>query len=83
MWSVCVNADLLLPIGRGLKGQCFDIGACDLAAAIDGRVADAVVTFKPGQEALEAWQEVKGEALYAGAYGWTEADDDLKWMRLR
>ena len=74
MWSVFVNADLLLPIGRGLKGQCFDIGVCDLAmaAAMGGRVPDAVVTFAPGQEASAAWQ-VKGEAmsvneaLYGGA----------------
>ena len=62
---------LLLPIGRGFTGQC--IGAGDLAAAIGGRVPDAVVTFEPGQEALGAWQEVKGEAmsvneaLYGGA----------------
>ena len=64
---------LLLPIGRGFTGQCLDIGAWDLAAVIGGRVSDAVVTFKPGQEALGAWQEVKGEtisvneALYTGA----------------
>ena len=44
-----------------------------LAAAIGGRVPDAVVTFEPVQEALGAWQEVKGEAmsvneaLYGGA----------------
>ena len=43
---------LLLPIGRGFTGQCLDIGAGDLAAAIGGRVPDAVVTFEPGQEAL-------------------------------
>ena len=64
---------LLLPIGRGLTGQCLDIGAWDLAAAIGGRVPDALVTFEPVQEALGAWQEVKGEAmsvneaLYGGA----------------
>ena len=65
---------LLLPIGRGLTGQCLDIGAWDLAVAIGGRVPDAVVvTFEPCQEASGAWQEVKGEAmsvneaLYAGA----------------
>ena len=58
----------LLPIGRGFTGQRLDIGAWDLAAA-----PDAVVTFEPGQEALGAWQEVKGEAmsvneaLYGGA----------------
>ena len=51
----------------------MDIGAWDLAAVIGGCVTDAVVTFEPGQEALGAWQEVKGEAmsvneaLYAGA----------------
>ena len=64
---------LLLPIGRGFAGQCLDIGDGDLAAAIGGRVPDAVVTFEPVQEALGAWQEVKGEAmsvneaLYGGA----------------
>ena len=36
----------------------------DLAAAIGGRVPDAVVTFEPVQEALGAWQEVKGEAMF-------------------
>ena len=61
---------LLLPIGRG---QSLDIGAWDLAAAIGGRVPDVVVTFEFREEALGAWQEVKGEAmsvneaLYAGA----------------
>ena len=40
---------------------------------IGGHVPDAMVTFEPGQKALEAWQEVKreamsvNEALYAGA----------------
>ena len=64
---------LLLPIGRGFTSQCLDIGAGDVAAAIGGRVPDAVVTFEPVQEALGAWQEVKGEAmsvneaLYGGA----------------
>ena len=54
---------LLLPIGRGFTGQCLDIGAGDLAAAIGGSVP----------EALGAWHEVKGEAmsvneaLYSGA----------------
>ena len=67
--------------------------AWDLASAIGGRVPEAVVTFEPREEALGAWQEVKGEAmsvneaLYAGArrgpYGWTEADDGLKRMWLR
>ena len=64
---------LLLPIGRGFTGQCLDIGAWDLASWIGGRVPEAVVTFEPREEALWAWQEVKGEAmsvneaLYAGA----------------
>ena len=64
---------LLLPIGRGFTGQCLDIGAWDLASAIGGRVPEAVVTFEPREEALGAWQDVKGEAmsvneaLYAGA----------------
>ena len=63
---------LLLSIGRGLTGQCLDISAWDLAAAIGGRVPEAEVTFEPREEALGAWQ-VKGdamsvnEALYAGA----------------
>ena len=76
LYGVCACAlmqVLLLPIGRGFTGQCLDIGAGDLAAAIGGRVPDAVVTFEPVQEALGAWQEVKGEAmsvneaLYGGA----------------
>ena len=64
---------ILLPIGRGFTGQCLDIGAWDLASAIGGRVPEAVLTFEPREEALGAWQEVKGEAmsvneaLYAGA----------------
>ena len=64
---------LLLPIGRGFTGQCLDIGAWDLASAKGGRVPEAVVTFEPREEALGAWQEVKGEAisvneaLYGGA----------------
>ena len=64
---------LLLPIGRGFTGQCLDIGAWDLASAIGGRVPEAVVTFELREEALGAWQEVKGEAmsvneaLYGGA----------------
>ena len=43
-----------------------------MAAAIGGRVPDAVVTFEPREEALGAWKEVKSEAmsvneaLYAG-----------------
>ena len=63
----------LLPIGRGFTGQCLDISVWDLAVAIGGRVPEAVVTFEPREEALGAWQEVKGEAmsvneaLYAGA----------------
>ena len=54
---------LLLPIGRGLTGQCLDIGAWDFAVAIGGRVPEAVVTFEPCKEALGAWQEVNGEAM--------------------
>ena len=63
---------LLLLIGCSFTDQCLDIGAWDLAAAIGGHVPDAVVTFEPCEEALGAWQEVKGEAmsvneaLYAG-----------------
>ena len=57
---------LLLLIGRGFTGQCLD-------SAIGGRVPEAVVTLEPREEALGAWQEIKGEvmsvneALYAGA----------------
>ena len=64
---------LLLPIGCGFTGLCLDISAWDWAAAIGGRVPEAVVTFESREEALGAWQEVKGEAmsvneaLYAGA----------------
>ena len=64
---------LLLPIGRGFTGQCLDISAWDLAVAIGGHVPEVVVTFEPHEEALGAWQEVKGEAisvneaLYTGA----------------
>ena len=54
---------LLLPIGHDFTGQCLDIGAWDLAAAIGGRIPEAVVTFEPHEEALGAWQEVKGEAM--------------------
>ena len=59
---------LLIPIGRGFRGQCLDIDA----SSIDGRVPEAVVTVEPREEALGAWHEVKGEAvsvneaLYAG-----------------
>ena len=48
------------------------MGAQDRAAAIGGRVPDAVYPLNPAQVALGAWQEVKGEAmsvnevLYAG-----------------
>ena len=78
---------LLLPIGRGFTGQCLDIGAGDSAAAIGGRVPDAVVTFEPVQEALGAWQEVKGEAmsvneaLYGGAIeGPVRLDGSRRWF---
>ena len=37
--------------------------AWDLAAAIGGRVPEALVTFEPLEEASGAWQEVKGEAV--------------------
>ena len=81
---------LLLPIGRGFTGQCLDIGALDLTSAIGGRIPEAVVTFEPREEALRAWQEVKGELMRhctpvrsKGPYGWTEADDGLKRMWLQ
>ena len=81
---------LLLPIGRGFTGQCLDIG--DLAAAIGGRVPDAVVTFEPVQEALGRGRSKVRPCLLMrhctavrsrGLYGWTEADDGLKRMWLR
>ena len=78
---------LLLPIGRGFTGQCLDIGALDLASAIGGRVPEAVVIFEPREEALGAWQEVKGEAmsvneaLYAGAIeGTVRLDGSRRWF---
>ena len=58
----------------------------DLAVAIGGRIPEAVVTFEPREEALGAWQEVKGEAmsvneaLYSGAI---EGTVGLKRMWLR
>ena len=73
MEGVCALMQvLLLPIGRGLTGQCLDIGTWNLPVAIGGRVPEAVVTFETREEALGAWQEIKGEAmsvnevLYAG-----------------
>ena len=77
---------LLLPIGRGFTGQCLDIGAGDVAAAIGGRVPDAVVTFEPVQEALGASCLLMRHCTAVrsrGLYGWTEADDGLKRMWLR
>ena len=59
---------------------CFRLGVASRASAWISapgtwprRVPEAVVTFEPREEALGAWQEVKGkamsvnEALYAGA----------------
>ena len=66
---MCVNAGFIASDWAWLH----NIGAWDLAAAIGGHVPEAVVTFGPREEALGAWQEVKGEAmsvneaLYAGA----------------
>ena len=78
---------LLLPTGRGFTSQCLDIGAWDLASAIGGRVPEAVVTFEPREEALGAWQEVKGEAmsvneaLYGGAIeGPVRLDGSRRWF---
>ena len=53
MQAVCTCAliqVLLLPIGRSFMGQCLDIGAYDLAAAIGGCVPDAIVTFEPRED---------------------------------
>ena len=84
---------LLLPIGRGLTGQCLDIGAWDSAAAIGGRVPDAVVTFERGHEIWGRGRRSKvmpcqlirhcTPVRSRGPYGWTEADDGLKRMWLR
>ena len=71
-WLDGVNAGFVASDWAWLDGPVLGHWAWDLAAAIGGRVPDAVVTFEPGQEALGAWQEVKGEAmsvneaLYAG-----------------
>ena len=74
---------LLLPIGRGFTGQCLDIGAWDLAAAIGGRIPDAVVTVEPGHEALWAWQEVKGEAMSVNeALRWCDRGDRTAGRKL-
>ena len=70
---VNVNAGFIASDWAWLHRPVLGHGAGDLAAAIGGRVPDAVVTFEPVQEALGAWQEVKGEAmsvneaLYGGA----------------
>ena len=61
--GVCVNAGFVASDWAWLDGPVFGHRAWDLAMAIGGRVPDAVVTFEPGQEALGAWQEVKGEAM--------------------
>ena len=84
---------LLLPIGRGLMGQCLDIGAWDLAVAIGGRVPEAVVTFEPREEALGCGRRSKVRPCQLmrhctpvrsrGPYSWMEADDGLKRMWLR
>ena len=69
---MCVNAGFIASDWAWLHRPVLGHRAGDLAA-IGGRVPDAVVTFEPGQEALGAWQEVKGEAmsvneaLYGGA----------------
>ena len=39
---VCVNTGFVASVGYGFTSQCFDIGVQDLAAAIGGRVPDAV-----------------------------------------
>ena len=50
---MCVNAGFIASDWAWLHGPLLGyIGAWDLAAAIGGRVPDAVVTFEPGQEAL-------------------------------
>ena len=79
---------LLLPIRRGFTGQCLGIGAWDLAAAISGRVPDAVVTFEPDQgrrSKVRPYQLMRHctPVRSRGPYGWTEADDGLKRMWLR
>ena len=87
--GVCACVLILLPIGRGFMGQCLDIGALDLASAIGGCIPEAVVTFEPGEEALGAWQEVKGEAmsvneaLYTGVIeGTVRLDGSRRWFEV-
>ena len=67
---MCVNAGFIASDWAWLHGPVLGYRRLSLASAIGGRVPEAVVTF---EEALGAWQEVKGEAmsvneaLYAGA----------------
>ena len=48
--------------------------------AIGGRVPDAVVTFEPRQEALGAWQEVKGEAMSVNEALYTGVIEGTVWL---
>ena len=54
--AVCINVGFCC-FRLGVASWARDIGAYDLAAAI------AVGTFEPRQEALGAWQGVRGEAM--------------------
>ena len=49
---VCVNAGFIASDWAWLTGQCLDIGAWDLTAAIGGRVPEAVVNFEPREEGV-------------------------------
>ena len=70
---VCVNAGFIASDWAWLHRPVLGYRRLGLGLAIDGRVPEAMVTFEPREEALGAWQEVKGEAmsvnqaLYAGA----------------
>ena len=46
---VCINAGLLLWMGRGFTSQCLDIGAQYWAAEIGGRVLDALCRLNPAR----------------------------------
>ena len=85
---MCVNAGFVASDWAWLQGPVLGHRRLGLAAAIGGRVPKAVVTFKPREDALGAWQEVKGEAmsvneaLYAGAIeGTVRLDGSGRWFK--
>ena len=70
---MCVNAGFIASDWAWLHRPVLGHRGQGRGCGDRGRVPDAVVTFEPVQEALGAWQEVKGEAmsvneaLYGGA----------------